>query len=108
MCVISHADYAGRWDNLGQYLAGNPEQPQQLGIPAASSKIVEQRARRVGMVSDVGGPTGQSCDKPTLDRSRCKLCPSSPPSMFGSTEEPLELRSGEVGIGNETSALPEH
>ncbi len=93
---------AARWDHLRQQRARDPQQRQQLVIPASAMDIEELRARGVGRVGDMEPPAGEIPDQPGIDGAEGEFAALRPGARaFDIIQHPLQLRAREIGIDHQ-------
>src|SRR5687768_3485797 len=77
-------------------------------MPIASADIVEERARRIGVVGDVNATTGELRHQPALHRAGSELAASGSAAEIRIPQEPLELGGGEVGVRYQPGTIAQH
>ena len=95
----AHAD-------LRQHLGRDPEEVEELRVPAQGAQVHEQRAAGVGRIGDVGLPAGEPPGEEGVDGPEGDLPlrgPAADPLLV--VEEPAELGGREVGVEHEPGAL---
>ena len=97
------ADDLGRAHEPRQQSPVDAEQVEQLVRPVERVEVEEHRSGRVGQVGDVHPAAGQLPDEPRVDRPERELVAR----RVRAREQPLELRGGEVRIGNEAGSCPD-
>ncbi len=96
------AEHAARRAHVRQQRARDPEQLEQLLVPAPVPDVVEQRARRVGRIGDVQPAARELPRDPGVDRAECELAALGARARARDrVEQPGELGGGEVGVDHE-------
>src|SRR5690606_8650723 len=92
--------------HLRQHLARDIQRLQHDRVPVQLVNVVEQGARGVGVVGDVGLALGHLPDQPAVDGAEQQLAaPCTLAAALDVIENPLDLGAGEIGVDHQPGGL---
>src|SRR2546423_2465638 len=100
------AEIAGTRADLGQHSARHAKETAQVIVPGATAEVEKERARAVGVVGGVYFAAGELPQQPAVDgagREFASVSLTAPTAVL--LEKPAQLRSREVRIKHQSSAL---
>ena len=100
-------DGTGRSD-LRQNIRRDVHQLQEFFVPLQLMDIKEHRAAGIGEVGGMHGPVRQVPHQPAVDGAEQQVARLRAPSGSGDMiQQPLDLRSGKIGVGYEACLFPD-